>query len=144
MGQTHKGTSQLLDWMGLGSYSVKTCCWSLSNRNGIFCGVLNPDINICYFSKGRVCSTGRVFYVSNIYPVFIYFCDTLKHSELLKVADVQTHICAKLSRICAKFVLLNAKQEKQALFYDLGTIWQNSLSPFLYAKFSVRKFSLRK
>ena len=42
--------------------------------------------------------------------------------ELLKVEDVQTHVCAKLSIICTKFVLLNAKQEKQALSYDFGTI----------------------
>ena len=29
--------------------------------------------------------------------------------ELLKVEDVQTHICAKFPRTCAKCVLLNAK-----------------------------------
>ena len=44
-------------------------------------------------------------------------------SELLKVEDVETHACAKFSRICAKFVLLNAKLEKkQALIYDFCTI----------------------
>ena len=43
-------------------------------------------------------------------------------SELLKVEDVETRACAKISRICAKFVLLNAKLENQALFYDFGTI----------------------
>ena len=37
--------------------------------------------------------------------------------ELLKVADVQTHVCAKFSRTCKKCVLFNAKQEKQA-FYE--------------------------
>ena len=41
---------------------------------------------------------------------------SIKETELLKVADVQTHVCAKKLRICAKFVFLNAKQEKQALF----------------------------
>ena len=35
-----------------------------------------------------------------------------KFPELLKIADVQTHICAKLSRICAKCVLWNAKLKK--------------------------------
>ena len=33
-------------------------------------------------------------------------------TELLKVADVHTHVCAKFSRICSKSVLFNAKQEK--------------------------------
>ena len=31
-------------------------------------------------------------------------------SELLKVNDVVAHVCAKLSRICAKLLFLNAKQ----------------------------------
>ena len=43
-------------------------------------------------------------------------------AELLKVEDVQTHVCAKLLSICAIFVFLNSKQEEQALFYDFGTI----------------------
>ena len=38
-------------------------------------------------------------------------------TELLKVEDVQTHVCATFLRICAKCELLNAKQEKQALFF---------------------------
>ena len=42
-------------------------------------------------------------------------------SELLKVEDVNTHMRAKFSRICAYFSLLNVEQEKQAIFYDLGT-----------------------
>ena len=29
--------------------------------------------------------------------------------ELLKVVDVQTHMCAKILRTCAKCVLVNAK-----------------------------------
>ena len=44
------------------------------------------------------------------------------HAELLKVADVQTHICAKILSICSKLVFLNPKQVKQVLFYDFGTI----------------------
>ena len=36
--------------------------------------------------------------------------------ELLKAEDVKTHICARFSRICAKFRLLRAKLVKQALF----------------------------
>ena len=36
--------------------------------------------------------------------------------ELLKAEDVKTHICAKFSKICAKFRLLSAKMVKQALF----------------------------
>ena len=42
----------------------------------------------------------------------------LIYGELPKVEDVETNFL----RICAKFVLLNAKQEKQARFYDFGTI----------------------
>ena len=38
-------------------------------------------------------------------------------TELLKAEDVKMHICAKFLRISAKFVLLNAKQEKQELFF---------------------------
>ena len=37
-------------------------------------------------------------------------------AELLKVEDVRTHNCAIFLKICAKFLLLNMKQEKQALF----------------------------
>ena len=40
------------------------------------------------------------------------YCST----ELLKVADVQTFICTKFSRICVYIVLLSAKREKQAIF----------------------------
>ena len=47
--------------------------------------------------------------------------------ELLKVADVKTQNCGKFSIICKLFILLNAKQEKQAHFYDFGMMWQNSL-----------------
>ena len=36
--------------------------------------------------------------------------------ELLKVADVQTHVCTKFSRICSKSVLFNAKQESRHFF----------------------------
>ena len=43
-------------------------------------------------------------------------------ADLLKAEDVRTHVCANVLRICAQFVLLNAKQEKQALFNDFGTI----------------------
>ena len=38
-------------------------------------------------------------------------------AELLKVEDVRMHVCDFFLRICAKFVLLNAKQEKQAFFF---------------------------
>ena len=47
---------------------------------------------------------------------------TILYSELLKVADVQTHVCAFFFNICAKFVFLNAKQKKTGTFYDFGTI----------------------
>ena len=36
-------------------------------------------------------------------------------AELLKVEIMQLHDCAKYIRICAKFGLMNAKQEKMAL-----------------------------
>ena len=77
-----------------------------------------------------------------------------EQAKLQKVADMQTHACAFfLMRICAKFAILNAKQDKQALFHDVGTIghffkrfhmFKGMSSPFLCAKFSVRKFGLRK
>ena len=50
-------------------------------------------------------------------PVLIVY---IPKSELPKVADVQTHVCTKFLSICAKLVLLNAKQEKQALFMILA------------------------
>ena len=77
----------------------------------------------------------------------------LKNPELLKVEDVKDHVCAKFSRICAKFIILNAKQEKQAHFYDFGAIWQNPLnvyifygilSKFLCAKCLVNNFACAK
>ena len=43
-------------------------------------------------------------------------------AELLKVEDVETHVCSIILRIRAKFKLLNAIQEKQALLYDFFTI----------------------
>ena len=36
--------------------------------------------------------------------------------ELIKVADVETHICSNFLRICSKSVLFNAKQEKLLFF----------------------------
>ena len=41
----------------------------------------------------------------------------------IRAEDVRTHVRAIFLRIGAKFVLLNAKQEKQTIFfYDFGTI----------------------
>ena len=81
-------------------------------------------------------------------------CCNASATELLKVEDVRTHVCANLLRVCAKFVLLNAKPEKQAflfmIFAQFDKILQNltwfygNLGPFLWAKFSVRKFSCAK
>ena len=73
---------------------------------------------------------------------------TLSPSELLKAEDVRTHISAVFLRICAIFLLLNAKQEKQALFMILAhfdktlqnfTCFNGILGPFLCEKWSVRK-----
>ena len=36
--------------------------------------------------------------------------------ELLKVADVQTHVCGIFLRICSKSILFNVKQEKLVFF----------------------------
>ena len=44
------------------------------------------------------------------------------YPELLKRTVTQSHDRAKFSRICAKFYLLNAKLEKQALFHIFGRI----------------------
>ena len=41
-------------------------------------------------------------------------------AELLNAEAVRSHDCAIFLRICAKFVLFNAKQGKQALFNDLA------------------------
>ena len=38
---------------------------------------------------------------------------------------MQTHVCAKCLRICAQFVLLNAKQEKQELFFMILAQFDN-------------------
>ena len=40
--------------------------------------------------------------------------------ELLKVADVPTHVCAEFLRICSKSVLFNVKQEKLEFFMILA------------------------
>ena len=74
--------------------------------------------------------------------------------ELLKVEDVRTYICAIVLRICAKFVLLNAKQEYKhflkMILAQFDKILQNFtcfngvLGPFLCAKFSVSKFGCAK
>ena len=45
-----------------------------------------------------------------------------KTAELLKAADMQTHVCTKFSRICAHFCLLNATVVKIAL---LLCSWHN-------------------
>ena len=47
-------------------------------------------------------------------------------ADLLKVEDVETHACAKYSRIYVKFVLLNAKPKKQALFMNLAQFEKKS------------------
>ena len=60
---------------------------------------------------------GFAYYI--LYYVFTAY--TLA-PELLKVEYVQMHICAIFLKFCAKFVLLNAKPEKNALFPDFGTI----------------------
>ena len=68
-----------------------------------------------------------------------------RNSELLKVEDVRTQVSAIVLRICAKFVLLNAKQEKQAFFLlflaqidkflNVLHVFYGFLGPFLGAKF---------
>ena len=55
-------------------------------------------------------------------------------SELLKRTDPRTHVRAKFSRICAIFLLLNAKLAKQPLFHIFGAIWQ-SFSNCIYIFF---------
>jgi hypothetical protein len=43
-------------------------------------------------------------------------------AELLNYEGVRTQVCKNFVEIIAKILLLNAKQGKQALFYDFGTI----------------------
>ena len=52
--------------------------------------------------------------------VFIFILPT---PELLKRMDTRTHVCAKFSRIRAKFKLLDMELAKQELFHICGTIW---------------------
>ena len=69
-------------------------------------------------------------------------------SELLKVADVQTHIRAKFSRTCAKFCTFESKigktgflKNKSAQFDKIvlkNRSFYDNLSQFLYAKCSVK------
>ena len=49
-------------------------------------------------------------------------------SELLKAADVQTHVCAKFSRICANFWIFNGKVVKIALISCFWHILTKGLS----------------
>ena len=49
-------------------------------------------------------------------------CCNASATELLKVEDVRTHVCANLLRVCAKVVLLNAKPEKTSTFL---WVWHN-------------------
>ena len=46
----------------------------------------------------------------------------IETAYFLKHRDTRTHVRAKLSRICAKFSLLNAELAKQALFHIFGKI----------------------
>ena len=48
--------------------------------------------------------------------------DGVGPADHLKAEGVRTHVSAIFLRICANFVFLNAKQEKQAILYDFGTI----------------------
>ena len=49
---------------------------------------------------------------------------TAINRDLLKVEDVETHVCAIILRIWAKFVLLTAIQEKKRYFLWFGQIWK--------------------
>ena len=46
------------------------------------------------------------------------------YTEFLKCTDTQTHIRAKFSRICAKFIFWKAKLSKQTPFHIFGTFFQ--------------------
>ena len=67
------------------------------------------------------------------------------NAELLKDEDVRAHICTIFFlKICAKFVFLSAKQEeKNAFFYDCGTIWQFVSKLYVFS-FNFRPIPLRK
>ena len=88
-----------------------------------------PNTKIPQFSRSLFCTLHYNIYSCALLNRPLHTITNLNNghcTELLKVADVQTHVCATFLSICAKFVFLNAKQEKQTLFYDFGTIWQNS------------------
>ena len=76
------------------------------------------------------------------------------YSELLKAEVMRTHVCTNCLRMCAKFVLLNAKQENKHLKKnDVATSLKNLkiftcfygiLGPFLCSKLSVRQIGWAK
>ena len=79
----------------------------------------------------------------------------LLYSELLKAEVVKLHGCVIFLRICAKFSLLKAKQEKISTFLCFWFNWTKFfknftcfiygiLGPFLCAKLSVWNFSCAK
>ena len=102
----------------------------------------------------KVVSLITLIFAVRLDKLRIYTIYNPPESELLKVADMQMHVCTKILSICTKFVLLNAKQEKLALVNNFGTILQNSLrfhrffnailSPLFCAKCLVRNYCLCK
>ena len=69
--------------------------------------------------------TAMLYYTARVEFIVLFVSITLQSSELIKVEDVKTHICAIFLRIRAKFVLLNAKQEK------LGCVFLKILGQFV-------------
>ena len=65
--------------------------------------VMARAMDVSFFFMLLIC-LGIVCYQQRL-PVLIVY---IPKSELLKVADVKTHVCAKFLSICAKLVLLNA------------------------------------
>ena len=67
-----------------------------------------------------------IFLLSKLFFKSLAGCggQTPHRAELLKVEGVETHVCAIVLRIGAKYVLLNTKQEKLTFFNDCFTILQ--------------------
>ena len=61
--------------------------------------------------------------IFGIYILYIY----IAHKKYINTRDSKNwDICAIFLKIFAEFVLFSSKQEKQAPFYSVGTIWPNS------------------
>ena len=117
-------------------YEDSLTLWQIASHEGV---------------TGHTGETAGGRYVGNMESSKYQETEYLWIPELLKVADVQTHVCAVFSRICPKlFWLLNEKKTRikhafflviLALFYKVlysFTYFYVILSAFHFGKISIR------